>query len=288
MRKLLKNRIVQVVGVIVLAIPIILSLTWTYEQETYASIKDCGANPPFEGVYWGMTIPEFCEAMGVEESDLVKGEPIPYDEWNGIGSLKRMEEELGKTAEEIPLYEHYENQFDLQLTEEIFGTTDYHLGDKKQTIRVVFTDEIAYNGKTIPPLLCFILCEVPHEQYRDVANAQSLYYFGEELESNAANATKHGYLNNATTHWMAYKYSRMLSSGVSMEKIQAYDMKNMNRTQILSIPCPDYPLLSGTTISIEEKVDDLGWTRQFDEETVYIVMKAGSLAYYEWFLNELT
>lgn len=293
MLKLFKNRKIQilgVIGIVALAVSIIISLTWAYEQETYASIKDCGANPPFENVYWGMTIPEFCEAMGIEESDLILAEPIPYDEWNGIGKLAKMEEEYKVTADELPLYEHYENQFDLQLTEEIFGTTDYHLGDKAQTIRVVFTDETTYMGKTIPPLLCFILCEIPCDQMWSTSNELSLYYSGEELSADAFSSSKRGFLNPNTVCTVAHKFSTLLSCGTSMEKIESHDVKNMTKNEIRDIWGPMYEIVRPISplIKVANKVDDLGWTLEINDETAYIVMQAGCLAYYEWFLEELT
>lgn len=290
MQKLLENRKFRIIGGTVLGVAVALLLVWAFFQDTYASIKKCGANPPFKGVYWGMTIPEFCEAMGIEESDLIPAEPIPYDEWNGIGKLAKLEEEYKVTADELPLYEHYENQFDLQLTEEILGTTDYHLGDKAQTIRVVFTDETVWNGKNIPPLLCFILCEIPYDQMWSTSNELSLYYFNEELPENAFSTSKNGFLNPKTTHRAALKLSTMFSGGMDMEKIESYDFSSMTDDEIKSIPCQSYEAIRprDPIITISSKVDDLGWGLVPNFETAYIMMTGGQLAYYEWFLNELT
>ncbi len=290
MQNILKNRIIQIIGGVILAIAMISLLAWSFQKDTYASMKDCEANPPFEGVYWGMTIPEFCEAMGIKESDLVKVEPWTYDDWKGIGSLKRQEEYYGISAEEMPLYEHYENHFDLQLTEEILGTTDYYLGDKEQTIRVVFTDETTWNGKTVPPLLCFILFQAPFEQSWKICNTISVLYAGEEArEEQAGIAISHD-VNLRIVNWTAYTLSHMYSCGMSPEEIAAYDIKQMDRDKYYEINCPVYeavrPRQPGVAIAF--KSDKKDWGMVFDSENAYIYMHVGYLPYYEWFLNELT
>lgn len=290
MQNLLKNRKIQIVGGTVLAAAMITLLVWAFFQDTYASMKDCEANPPFKGVYWGMTIPEFCKAMGIEESDLVPAEPWTYDDWKGIGSLQRQEKTYSTSAEDFPLYEYYENHFDLQLTDEILGTTDYYLGDKEQTIRVVFTDETTWNGKPVPPLLCFILFQAPYEQSWELTNTLSVRYKGEETEEEQMGITISHDVNMRIVNWTAYALSHMFSCGMGPEEIETYDLSQMNREKLYEIDCPVYEAVrpEQPSLSIAPKSDKRDWGMMFDEKNIYVYMQAGYLAYYEWFLNELT
>ncbi|MBR4889353.1 MAG: hypothetical protein IKU17_09435 [Clostridia bacterium] len=290
MQNLIKDKRIRVIGVAVIAVLGALLLLWAYQQETYASIKNCGANPPFEGVYWGMTIPEFCKAMGIEEADLVPAEALTYEEREGIGQLERLEGDYGVSAEDLPMYEYYENHFDVQLTDEIFGIGDYYLGDKPLTIRVVFTDETTWNGRYVPSLLCFVYFQVPYNLQWEVSNGVSKYYYNEELPSDASGLGVQGALGGQNINWTAYKLSHMYSCGMDQENIDSYDVQHMSREELADINCPVYESVRSRNpyIKVSQKVDDLGWTMTFDTENVTVTMQAGYLAYYEWFLNELT
>ena len=264
-------------------------LVWAFHQDTYMSIKEMRANPPFEGVHWGMTIPEFCEAMDIEESDLVPTEPLTYDDIHGLGQLKRQEDYYGTPAEDMPLYEYYENHFDVQLNRALLGTENYYLGDKPQTIHVVFTDETTWNGKTIPPLLCYITFQAPSELEWAISNEFSLYYHGKELDPGVAGIGIGGGLIGPTVHYPAYTLSEMYSCGMSVEEIAVYPITaRTSRDEILelNIECPVYEAVHPRApgIGIYRKTDAV----TMDLENITIVMDGGYTAYYEWFLKELT
>ncbi|MBR4887693.1 MAG: hypothetical protein IKU17_00955 [Clostridia bacterium] len=294
MQKLLKNRKIQILGAAVLAVVAICTLVWAYQQDKpaylYTSIKDDKANPPFEGVYWGMTIPEFCEAMGVEESDLVKAEPFTYLDYMGYEFfVKDAEETYGVSIEDMPTYEHYENHFDVPLNRELLGTDQYYMEDKPQTIRVTFTDETTWNGKTIPPLLCLVVFQAPGEVRQDLYNEFYQFYEGEDAPSDRGGLGFHGGLTDGNVHASAYQLSLMYSKGLSPEEIASYNITaRMNKEDIdnLKIKLPDYEAVRpiDPAISSNETVNETTW----EVEYVTFYLEAGCHAYYEWFLNELT
>lgn len=276
-------------AVVVAGIATISVLVWAFFQDTYMSIKEMRANPPFEGVYWGMTIPEFCEAMDIEESDLIPTEPLTYDDIHGRGRLELFEREYDVSAEDMPLYEYYENHFDIQLSRELLGAENYYLGDKPQTIHVVFTDETTWNGKNIPPLLCYIIFQAPAELEWAISNELSLYYDGKELDPGIAGIGIGGGLLGPTVHYPAYILSQMYSCGMSVEEIAAYPITaSTSRDEILelNIECPVYTSVrpNNPCIEIHRKVEAM----TMDLENITIVMDGGYTAYYEWFLTVLT
>ncbi|MBR4887911.1 MAG: hypothetical protein IKU17_02075 [Clostridia bacterium] len=293
MQKLLKNRKIQILSAAVLAVVAICTLVWAYQQDKpaylYTSIKEVRATPPFENIYWGMTIPEFCEAMDVEESDLVKAEPFTYLDYMGSHFLKFAEEFHGASAEDMPMYEHYENHFDVPLNRELLGTDQYFMEDKQQTIRVTFTDETTWNGKTIPPLLCLIVFQAPGEAKPHLYNEFYQFYVGEDAPSNIGGLGFGGGLMDGNTHAPALQLSKMYSKGLSPEEIASYNITaRMNKEDIdnLKIVLPDYEAVRpiAPSISSNETMNETTW----EVEYVTFYLEAGCHAYYEWFLNELT
>ena len=280
METLLKKRwfkpAVAVVAVVVVAV---LVYAFFFGQ-TYDSIKDCGANPPFEGVYWGMTKAEFCKAMNIEESDLVEAAPLQREDW--YLDVDELEKHGGKTAEELPLYEWETNNYYLALNEPIFGCSDYYIEDKPLTVRVIFTEETTYKGKTVPPLLRAILFQFPYDELETVGNEANLYYYDEELKSSTDFGGIYGYLNPQTKHDKAYWLSVVYSQGEVVETEEQW--KNMPKgfdgyVAVRSLE-PE--------IDFKQRVIHLGSISEWDRESIYVKMDAGHMAYYEYFLHELT
>ena len=74
------------------------------------------------------------------------------------------------------------------------------------------------------------------------------------------------------------------------EEAAAYDLTQMNREKFYEIDCPVYEAVrpAQPALSIAPKSDKRDWGMMTDNENIYVYMQAGYLAYYEWFLNELT
>ena len=160
---------------------------------------------------------------------------------------------------------------------------------------MVFTDETTWNGKTVPPLLCFIVFQVPYEQLYETCNAVSLYYRDEELAPGTFGIGHYGFLNLKTVHFAARTLSYMYSSGMPAEEIDAYNVHRMSHEEMADIDIQVYEAARDTSpgVHVREKLDEKwsdygGWYKETDLENAYVYMEAGYLAYYEWFLNELT
>ena len=295
MQKLLNNRKIKIIGAAVLAVAAICILVWAFQRDNptfmYESIKECDANPPFEDVYWGMTVPEFCEAMGVEESDLVLAEPITYDELHGGGvfALEYWASDYGVSAEDMPLYEHYENHFDVPLNRELLGSEDYYVNGKPQTIRAVFTDETTWDGKTVPPLLCQLIFQAPPEAEYHFYDEFYLFYHGEKAPSGIAALGIHGSLIAGNVKAPAMMLSKLYSSGMSPEEIAAYNITPRMDSEDIDELDIYYPLYSEVRPSDPQILSHATQDEStFEVTEVVFYMEAGYLAYYEWFLNEMT
>ena len=294
METLLKKRWFKpaAVGVAVLIVAVLAYVF--FFAENYASIKDKDVvNPPFEGVYWGMTKAEFCKAMGIEENRLTPAAPFKTDDW--CWNLKNIEKTYSVSADELPLYDGYENQYYLAMTKPIFGEDNYFVDDQPMSIRVVFTNETTYNGKTIPPLLCAVLFKVPKESEWSVGNEASLYYTNEAMEANEFFGGREKSVNPKTIHKQAQLLSYMYACGMSAEEIAAEDVLHMSEEEQLTmlqkiIGVRTFVMLRGTSpsISIQEKIDVNGTHPGWDTESIYVTIDAGYMAYYEYFLHELT
>jgi len=261
------------------AIILIALLIWAFYQETYSSMKDDNiCKPPFKGTYFGMTIEEFCDVMDIEESDLEEAEPFDTAKYFDLESAA---EDYGTTENEMRFYEKYENQFYFYYGKPIFGSENYTIDGRPLTVRLIFTNETSYKGKTIPPMLCGVFADLDRK-IEDIPNLREVL----RTEALAGKSRRPHY---KTDHAQAVLLSYLYCLGKSEREIEELDIFNMTTTEIndmvsyLYLTAP-MPILNGDIrVSVVSSINNnmTGWAD-------YIVADAPYLAYYDWFLNELT
>ena len=277
MEKLVKKSWFTPVAIDV-AIILIALLIWAFYQETYSSLKDDNIfKPPLEGTYFGMTIEEFCDVMDIEESDLEEAEPFDTAKYFNLESIA---EDYGTTEDELRFYEKYENQYYFYYGKNIFGSENYTIDGRPLTVRLIFTNETSYKGKTIPPMLCAVFADLD----RKTEDIDSL-----RATSSKACVGKNRAPHYKTDHAQAVLLSYLYCLGKSEREIEELDIFNMTATELDNMISKLYltapmPILNGhIRVNVASSINNnlSGWKD-------YIIADAPYLAYYEWFLNELT
>ena len=253
------------------AIGIIVALVWAFFYVDYASIKtDNVITPPLEGTRFGMTMEEFCAAMDIAEDELTPAEPFDSSRYFELDEIS----EEGKN-----FWSRFDNQYYFKYENSVCGAENYYVDGQPQTLRVVFTNEATYNGKTIPPLLCAVYAEFPLQ--------------GSEYQLNsfidAAKEEHSDQLEPRLTHSKAQLLSYLYSSGLNPKEIEALDVPHMSQKDVTikkgeifnSIPFAVVP---------EQFILNKWYTKDASGmPTGYVVYaQAGYIIYYDWFLNELT
>ena len=277
MEKLVKKSWFTPVAIDVAIVCIIL-LIWAFYQETYSSLKDDNIfKPPLEGTYFGMTIEEFCDVMDIEESDLEEAEPFDTAKYFNLESIA---EDYGTTEDELRFYEKYENQYYFYYGKNIFGSENYTIDGRPLTVRLIFTNETSYKGKTIPPMLCAVFADLD----RKTEDIDSL-----RATSSKAYVGKNRAPHYKTDHAQAVLLSYLYCLGKSEREIEELDIFNMTATEIDNMRSKLYltapmPILNGhIRVNVASSINNnlSGWKD-------YIIADAPYLAYYDWFINELT
>lgn len=288
----LKKRTVQIAGGIVLLIALVIALVYAFFfGETYASLKDKDMmTPPFSDTWFGMTKTEFCQALQIEESDLKPAEPFDSaDYWD----LEEYAQEYNVSEKELRFYDRYTNQYYLSYTQPIYGRSDYYTDDQPGVVRVIFTDETTWQGKTVPPMLCAVFAKFPYEAEKSQVLYEGIWKdrYGESFE-NGSEETPKGKrvtLNPTTTHKKAELLSILYTSGMSPQEIEAMDVPHMKDEEIDRWYKEVNPGKYTAILPAELRVGDYLIVDHIDTPVEqYIIADAGYLVYYDYFLDALT
>ena len=261
------------------ALPMIAAmalLVCSFFYLVHSSIKSLNViTPPFEGTRFGMTVEEFCEAMGIAEDELTSA--APFDTARYI-NIEQTMQEYGMTEDEIRVWEKFENQYYLRYDKPVYGAEDYSVDGRPLTLRIVFTNETTYKGKTVPPLLCAVFFECPLSADTQISAG-----------INAAKEGRSYQLETRRINEKAQLLSYLYSSGMSPEEIEALDVPHMPAEEVTERRSQIYRSIPISIIPEQFVLNKwFTWGENGMPNGCAVYAQAGYIIYYDWFLNELT
>ena len=159
---------------------------------------------------------------------------------------------------------------------------------------MIFTNETTYKDKSIPPLLCAILLENPYDRNNPMALAGAVdrYIYGVSL-INYTGELPEGAKRFSLKEELIFEKAKLLSylytSGMSTEEIEALEVLKMSDTEIGEMQSRIHKSIYQAIIHHNIRVNaNTIYDHVGTAINDYVIMDAGYLAYYDWFLNELT